>query len=83
NFLFYDTTLADRLVITKIVIGVCETDYYGYPDCRHDTIRDIETTINLGMENHVTIHTPLMWLKKYETWKLAQDIGGQDLVNLM
>ncbi|XCE53364.1 7-cyano-7-deazaguanine synthase QueC [Candidatus Liberibacter asiaticus] len=82
-FLVFAATLAYRLGITNIVIGVCETDYSGYPDCRHDTIRAIETAINLGLESHVTVHTPLMWLKKYETWKLAQDIGGQDLVNLI
>ncbi|AKK20551.1 7-cyano-7-deazaguanine synthase QueC [Candidatus Liberibacter africanus] len=82
-FLVFAAALAYRRGIKNIIAGMCETDYSGYPDCRHDTIRAIEIAINLGMESNVTIHTPLMWLKKYETWKLVQDIGGQDLVDLI
>jgi len=29
------------------------------------------------------VHTPLMWLDKAETWRLAQTLGGDDLVTLI
>ncbi|MEG8099119.1 7-cyano-7-deazaguanine synthase QueC [Candidatus Liberibacter brunswickensis] len=82
-FLVFAAALAYRRGIDNIIAGMCETDYSGYPDCRHSTIKATEQAINLGMESHIKIHTPLMWIKKCETWKLLEDIGGQNLVNLV
>lgn len=82
-FLVFAAALAYRRGITNIIAGMCEMDYSGYPDCRNETIRAIEMTLNLGMESNFTIHTPLMHLKKHETWKLVKDIGGQNLVDLI
>jgi 7-cyano-7-deazaguanine synthase len=39
--------------------------------------------LNLGMEARFVIHTPLMWLDKAATWRLAQDLGGSDFVELI
>ena len=31
----------------------------------------------------MTVETPLMWLDKADTWRLAQDLGGPALVELI
>ena len=62
--------------IKHIVTGVCETDYSGYPDCRDNTIKALQATLNLGMEANFCLHTPLMFLSKAETVKLAREIGA-------
>ena len=36
-FLTYAAALAYRRGLRRIVAGMCETDYSGYPDCRDDT----------------------------------------------
>src|SRR3546814_12604 len=59
------------------------SDYSGYPDCRDDTIKALQVALNLGMERHFVLHTPLMWIDKAQTWRLARDLGGDDLVNLI
>jgi 7-cyano-7-deazaguanine synthase len=35
------------------------------------------------MASKLTIDTPLMWLDKAATWKLAEDLGGASLVELI
>jgi 7-cyano-7-deazaguanine synthase len=82
-FLTFAAALAYRRGITHIVGGMCETDYSGYPDCRDETIRALQTALNLGMNKPFELHTPLMWLNKADTWKLAHDLGGQALVDLI
>jgi 7-cyano-7-deazaguanine synthase len=54
-----------------LVAGVCQTDYSGYPDCRQQFIDAKATSLSLALEREVKIHTPLMWLTKAETVKLA------------
>jgi 7-cyano-7-deazaguanine synthase len=75
--------LAYRRGIAHIVGGMCETDYSGYPDCRDETIRAMNTALNLGMAKRFELHTPLMWLDKAATWKLAHDLGRTGLVDLI
>jgi 7-cyano-7-deazaguanine synthase len=82
-FLTFAAALAYRRGITHIVGGMCETDYSGYPDCRDETIRAMNTALNLGMAKRFELHTPLMWLDKAATWKLAHDLGGTELVDLI
>lgn len=82
-FLTFAATLAVRRQVRHIVTGVCETDYSGYPDCRDDTIKALQVALNLGMQERFVLHTPLMWLDKRETWKLAETLGGQRLVELI
>lgn len=62
--------------IKNIVLGVCQTDYQGYPDCRRSTIDALEVCLSLGMGvGDISIHTPLMYLTKAETWKMSKDLG--------
>jgi len=74
---------AYRRGLKRIVTGVCETDFSGYPDCRDDTMKALQAALNLGMESKLVIDTPLMWLTKAETWSLARDLGGQPLMDLI
>jgi 7-cyano-7-deazaguanine synthase len=82
-FLTFAAALAYRRGITDIIGGMCETDYSGYPDCRDETIRALNAALNLGMAKPFELHTPLMWLDKAATWKLALDLGGAGLVDLI
>ena len=82
-FLTFAATLAYRRGIKHIVTGVCETDYSGYPDCRDDTIKAMQLALTLGMEARFVLHTPLMWIDKAETWRMAERLGGAPLVDLV
>jgi 7-cyano-7-deazaguanine synthase len=82
-FLTFAAALAYRRGITHIVGGMCETDYSGYPDCRNDTIKALESALQLGMDKPFQLHTPLMWLDKAATWGLAHELGGSGLVDLI
>jgi len=57
--------------INDIVTGVCQTDYSGYPDCRDNTIKSVQVALSLGLNKDIIIHTPLMWMTKAETVKMA------------
>ena len=85
NLLFatFAAALAYRRGLKHIVLGVCETDYSGYPDCRDDTIKAMQVALNLGMQSRFVLHTPLMWLDKAATWRLAEALGGAPLVELV
>ncbi len=79
-FMMVAATLAYRRGLDVLVGGMCETDYSGYPDCRNDTMVSLEQTLRLGMATALSIQTPLMWLDKAATWDLAQQLGGDALV---
>ncbi len=66
-----------------IVLGVCETDYSGYPDCRDDTIKAMQVSLSLGLDRRLVLHTPLMWRDKAQTFALARELGGQGLLDLV
>ena len=82
-FITVAAALAYRRGLTTIVGGMCETDYSGYPDCRNDTLQALKQAINLGMACDFALETPLMWIDKAATWRLAQQLGGQALVDLI
>jgi 7-cyano-7-deazaguanine synthase len=82
-FLTFAAALAYRRGITHIVGGMCETDYSGYPDCRNETIKALQTALRLGMAIPFELHTPLMWLDKAGTWSLAHQLGGAGLVDMI
>ena len=42
-----------------------------------------QLALNLGMDRRFVLHTPLMWIDKAETWKMAEDLGGTALVELV
>lgn len=82
-FITLAAALAYRRGIDVLVGGMCETDYSGYPDCRHETMQSLQSTLRLGMAMDVSIETPLMWLDKAATWRLAENLGGEALVELI
>jgi 7-cyano-7-deazaguanine synthase len=82
-FLVSAAALGARRGISDLVGGMCETDYSGYPDCRAETIHATEVAIHLGLAHPITIHTPLMHINKAETWRLAEQLGGSALVDLI
>ncbi len=82
-FVTFAAALAYRRGLRHLVAGVCETDYSGYPDCRDDTMKAMQLALNLGMESRFVLHTPLMWIDKAETWRLAASLGGEALVGLI
>ncbi len=82
-FMTLAAALAYRRGLSRLVTGVCETDYSGYPDCRDDTMKALQAALNLGMEARMVIETPLMWIDKAGTWALADRLGGADLVRLI
>ncbi len=82
-FLTYAAALAYRRGLRRIVAGMCETDYSGYPDCRDDTIKALQVALSLGLDRRLVLETPLMWRDKAATWALAQRLGGYALVDLI
>lgn len=85
NLLFFTlaAAVAYRREIKVLVAGMCETDYSGYPDCRDDTIKALQAAISLGMDRRFVIETPLMWIDKADTWRLARELGGDALIGII
>ena len=71
---------AQKQGIEHIIIGVNQTDYSGYPDCREPFVKALELALNLGSEANITFHYPLMHLTKAETFALSQQEGVLELV---
>ncbi|MFK8005582.1 MAG: 7-cyano-7-deazaguanine synthase QueC [Saprospiraceae bacterium] len=83
NTIFLSFALAYAEVISSddIFIGVNAVDYSGYPDCRPEYIEAYEKMANLATksgiqsETKLTIHTPLIDLKKSEIIQMGLDLG--------
>ncbi|PLZ02342.1 7-cyano-7-deazaguanine synthase QueC [Burkholderia sp. WAC0059] len=82
-FMTIAAAIAYRRGLRVLVGGMCETDFSGYPDCRDDTMKALQVALNLGMDSRFVLETPLMWLDKADTWRLAQQLGGDALVELI
>jgi 7-cyano-7-deazaguanine synthase len=82
-FLTLAAAVAYRRDLQVIVTGVCETDFSGYPDCRDDTMKAMQLALSLGMDKRFLIETPLMWIDKADTWRMAESLGGRALVDLI
>jgi 7-cyano-7-deazaguanine synthase len=82
-FMTIAAAIGYRRGLRVLVGGMCETDFSGYPDCRDDTMKAMQVALNLGMASRFVIETPLMWLDKADTWRLAERIGGPALVELI
>ena len=82
-FLTVAAALGYRRGIADLVGGMCETDFSGYPDCRDETVQATARALSLGLARDITVHTPLMWIDKAATWKLAEDLGGSALVDMI
>jgi 7-cyano-7-deazaguanine synthase len=79
-FLTVAAALGYRRGISDLVGGMCETDFSGYPDCRDETVQSTARTLSLGLARDIRVHTPLMWIDKAATWRLAEELGGKALV---
>ncbi|XXQ67991.1 7-cyano-7-deazaguanine synthase QueC [Neisseriaceae bacterium B1] len=79
-FLLYAAIYAKSQQIYDIFIGVCETDFSGYPDCRDVFVKSMNVSLNLAMAYDFNIRTPLMYLTKKETWALADKLGKLDYI---
>ena len=82
-FFCFAGAIAYRRGARHVVAGMCETDYSGYPDCRDDTVKAMQVALSLGLDKRLTLHTPLMWIDKADTFALAKDIGGQPFLDLV
>ena len=82
-FLTFAATLAYRRGATVLVGGMCETDFSGYPDCRDNTLKALQVALSLGLDSPMTLDTPLMFIDKAATWRLAEQLGGEALVKLI
>jgi 7-cyano-7-deazaguanine synthase len=82
-FFCFAGAIAYRRGARHVVAGMCETDYSGYPDCRDDTVKAMQVALSLGLDKRLTLHTPLMWIDKADTFALARDIGGQPFLDLV
>lgn len=71
---------AKSLNICDLITGTCQMDFNDYPDCRRKFIDSIQLTLSLGLDKDFRIHTPLMYLTKAETWKLAKDLNVLDII---
>jgi len=85
NLLFFTAAaaVAYRRGIRALVGGMCETDFSGYPDCRDDTLKALQVSLSLGMDTRFTIETPLMWIDKAQTFALAEELGGEALLEIV
>jgi len=80
-FLTIASSFGASIGANDLVTGVCQTDYSGYPDCRRTAIDATQLMLSLGMGiGDVRVHTPLMYLTKAETWKMAKDLGCLEII---
>ena len=79
-FLSIASAYAEKYKIYDIFIGVNQIDYSGYPDCRPEFIKSIQSSINLGTKSGVNgsdirINTPLINMSKKEIIKYGYNLG--------
>ena len=80
-FLSFALAFAEVIGSKDIFIGVNAVDYSGYPDCRPEYIAAFQTMANLATktgvesEDRLTIHTPLIDLKKSEIVEMGLKLG--------
>lgn len=80
-FLSFALAYAEVIGSDDIFIGVNAVDYSGYPDCRPEYIEAYEKMANLATksgvesETRLTIHTPLIDLKKSEIIQMGLKLG--------
>ena len=82
-FFCFAGAIAYRRGARHLVAGMCETDYSGYPDCRDDTVKAMQVALTLGLDKRLTLHTPLMWIDKAETFAMAEELGGRPFLDLV
>lgn len=79
-FISYAGIYAKSKGIQNLVMGVGQTDYSNYPDCRDEFIKSAKQSLSLALDYPMEIYTPLMWKSKAETWQLADELGVIDVI---
>lgn len=77
-FLSLAAAVAVKEGACDVVTGTCQTDYSGYPDCRREFVDAQERALTLAMPSScpIRILTPLMYMTKAETVRLARRLPG-------
>jgi len=79
-FLTLAHAYAQKINVFDIIMGVCETDYSGYPDCRVDFIIRMQNALNAGSQSRILLSTPLMFLNKAQIFELSHAEGVLEMV---
>ena len=61
--------------IHNLVIGVSQSDYSGYPDCRSKSIAHIESALDYSLDWCINIEAPLQHLSKAQTVRMMKGLG--------
>jgi 7-cyano-7-deazaguanine synthase len=85
NLLFFAfaAAVADRRGLSVLVGGMGQSDLSGYPDATDNALKALQVALSLGLDTPLTIDTPLMWRDKTQIWALAEQLGGDALVDLI
>lgn len=82
-FLVLAANYAYTIGALDIITGVSSEDYGGYPDCRPAFINGMAHALRMGLAvdnedpwQQMGIRTPLMYLSKAETVRLARELPG-------
>lgn len=62
--------------VTRVVIGVCGTDFADFPDCRPSFLESLQTTVRAGVSENLSLVAPLIHLAKEDIFSLARAIPG-------
>ena len=46
-------------------------------------MKAMQTALSMGMDRAFSIETPLMWLDKAGSWRLARELGGRAFVEVV
>ena len=79
-FLNIAMTYAYNKGINDVVTGTCQSDFSGYPDCRRVFLDSMQLSMSLALAIDTRIHSPLMYLTKAHTWKIAKDLNILDII---
>ncbi len=79
-FLLAAGVWAKSLGAKELYIGVSQTDFSGYPDCRADFIRAQGRAMRLALDWPLKIVTPFMHRTKAQEWALADSLGLLDVI---
>lgn len=78
NLLFFTmgAAVAANYDAATLVVGVCQQDDAGYPDCRASFVSAMQHAIVTGFDwQGFQIEAPLLTRTKAETWQLAADLN--------
>lgn len=79
-FLLAASVWAKSLGAKEVHIGVSETDFSGYPDCRENFVRAQGRAIRLALDYPIKIVAPFMHMTKAQEWALADKLGILDVI---